>query len=278
VHSDDGVALAAYDFGGDGPPLLLAHATGLHAHTLRQMVIHLRATFHCYTFDERGHGRSEAPASGDFDWYRFADDARAVTRALGLERPAAFGHSCGGALLLLAEQTHPGSWAAIYGFEPVVPRPGMYPPDTGIDANPLAVGALKRRAVFPDRQAAYDNFAAKPPFSDVDPAALRDYVDHGLVDQPDGTVALACRPESEAATYAFASRHRAWDELDRVECPVTVGCGSLSTHFDPTHNAEVARRLPRGSVDVLDGLGHFGPMERPALVATSVLRALSGSE
>jgi len=269
VESEDGTRLAAYDFGGLGRPVLFAHATGFHAHTWLPVVRRLSEAFHCYAFDERGHGATPTPANGSFDWHSFGEDARAVAAAFGLERPLVAGHSAGGALLLLAEQAHPGTWSGVWTYEPVVPQGD--PTDGG--PNPLAAGARKRRSRFESLAAAYDNFASKAPFASLDPEALRAYVDHGFVpDEGDG-VSLACHPEDEAATYEQARAHRAWDGLGAVEVPVWVACGADSTHFPSANMEAVADRLPKGTLEVLDGLGHFGPLEAPARIATSIRRA-----
>ena len=59
--TDDGVIIQTYDWGGEGPPLLLAHATGLHAHVWLPLVQRLRSSFHCYAIDARAQGDSTAP-------------------------------------------------------------------------------------------------------------------------------------------------------------------------------------------------------------------------
>ena len=271
IESDEGARIAAYDFGGDGPPLLLAHATGFHAHVWGPVVEHLRGAFHCYAFDERGHGASPSPPNRDFDWHRFGDDARAVSATFGLDRPLVAGHSAGGALLLLAEEAHPGTWAGCWAFEPVVPD--AHPAPEG--QNPLAEGARRRRSRFDSLDAAYANFAAKPPFGGFDPAALHAYVDHGFVPDDDGGVTLACAPEDEAATYENALTSRAWERLNEVQIPVQVVCGEDSSHFPFEVMEAIAERLPHGSLEVLHGVGHFAPLENPALVAKSILATLA---
>jgi pimeloyl-ACP methyl ester carboxylesterase len=282
VTGHDGVDLAAYDFGGDGAPLVLAHATGFHARAFDPMVEVLRASFHCYGFDERGHGASAIPTSGDFDWRHSAADLGAVVAHFGLNRPFGFGHSCGGALLILDEQARPGAWRAMYTFEPVIPPPAAFgdrPDDRSADltTNPRAAGALRRRTEFSSRHAALENFAGKPPLDVLAPAALAAYVEYGFVDSGPTAVTLACRPESEAATYANALWHGAWDRLGEVNCPVVVACGADSAHFTPAANQAVADRLPRGRLEVIAGLGHFGPLQNPAQVAASTVRALAPS-
>jgi pimeloyl-ACP methyl ester carboxylesterase len=264
ITSADGAQIAAYDFGGDGPPVLFAHATGFHAHAWLPVISRLRDGFHCYAFDGRGHGASPTPVSGDFSWHRFGDDARAVASALGLGRPRAVGHSGGGAALLLAEQDHPGTWDALWLFEPVVFEQPPQPP------NPIAASALKRRRRFESHQAAIDNFASKPPFDVFSEDALTLYVTHGFIDDGAGGVTLACRPEDEAATYGGALTRDTWEGLARITVPVHLACGAVSTHLPAPTLAAAVARLPRGELEVMDGLGHFAPFEDPARVAASI--------
>lgn len=273
VTSPDGAKIAAYDFGGTGKALLLAHATGFHAHIWLPVVERLTDTFHCYGFDERGHGASPTPHNGDFDWHRFGDDALAVAAAFDLDRPLVAGHSAGGALLLLAEEDHPGSWQGVWSFEPVIPDV-LRPEGAGADGrNPLSAGARKRRSKFASLEEAYANFASKPPFGHFDTATLHAYVDHGFDHDSSGGVSLACRPDDEAATYDMAFASRAWDRLGEVKIPIRVVCGDVSTHLPAQLMNGVIERLPDGTLEVLEGLSHFGPMEDPATVAESIRRA-----
>src|SRR5439155_24174805 len=163
-------------------------------------------------------------------------------------RALAAGWSCGGALLLLAEQRVPDTFRSLYLFEPVVP-----PVDPAVMAafgaelpaeNPLAAGARKRREVFPSRPAAYDNYASKPPLERAAPEALHAYVDHGFDDLPDGTVRLKCRGADEAAVYNHGMRHSAFANLPSVACPVTISCGSSADAFGPDAIGAMVDRLP----------------------------------
>jgi pimeloyl-ACP methyl ester carboxylesterase len=270
VTAADGTALAVYDFGGDGAPVLFAHATGFHAHTWLPVIELLRDGFHCFAFDERGHGASASPENHDFSWRTFGDDARLVAEAVGLDRPFGVGHSAGGALLLAAEQDHPGRWAALWAFEPVV-----LPPAASSEGSFLAPGARRRRARFDSRQAAYDNYASKPPFNRFTPAALSAYVEHGLVSQPDGTVTLACGPEDEARTYEAAPVSGIWDLLPKVSVPVHGVRGELSDHPPAAFLPETVARLPVATMETMAGLSHFGPFEDPERIAASIRATFS---
>jgi pimeloyl-ACP methyl ester carboxylesterase len=269
VRSDDGSEVAAYDFGGSGPPLLLGHATGFHAHVWLPVVAALRSRFHCFAWDARGHGASGSPASGDFDWRRSGDDARAVAAAFGLDRPMAAGHSGGGAALILAEADHPGSWSALWLHEPVVPDWSARSAE-----NPLVAGALRRRDAFASRAEAVRNFAGRVPFDAFTPETLRLYVEYGFVDAPGGGVTLACRREDEAATYQHAMTADARSRMPEVRPPTHVVLGERSSHFPHETLAAAVDLLPDGELEVMPGVGHFGPMEDPSRVAASISAAL----
>ena len=271
----DGVRVAYDDLGGDGEPILFAHATGFHGQVWRPVAAHLADAFHGYTFDERGHGDTPPHPEGQ-SWLGFARDALAVVDDAGLERPFGVGHSAGGAALLLAELERPGTFRALWCFEPILPP--APPPGTTFpsNANPLAEGARRRREVFASKDAAYDNYAGKPPFSVLAPEALRAYVDHGFEDLDDGTVRLKCRGAVEAATYEMAARHGAVARLGEVACPVTfVSGGRTDTPFSGELLRRLAASLPDGRVEVFDELGHFGPLQDPAAIAQSIRRAFS---
>lgn len=263
--------IAVHDLGGAGPPLLLAHATGFHGRVFQPLARHLSARFHCLALDERGHGDSGRPGNRGFEWQGFADDVTAVVDGLDLDHPLAFGHSCGGAALLLAEEARPGTFRTLYCFEPVVvPNDSVPPPDPG---NPLSVGARHRRGSFPSREVALANYASKPPLSVLSHEALAAYVEHGFEDLDDGSVRLKCRPEDEASVYAHGGSHDAFTHLDEVRCAVTLACGATTDSFGPGAIALLAERLVRCQVEVLEAMGHFGPLEDPRAVAASVCRA-----
>ncbi len=278
VASTDGVTLALHDLGGAGPPVLLCHPTGFLAMTWAPLAHQLAGAARCWALDFRGHGDSTAPGSGDYSWTGMADDVLAVVDALRddgqpVDGLRAAGHSMGGAALLMAEQRRPGTFSRLWLYEPIV----MPPPEGGraaLPPNPMAESAARRRPWFPDRDAAYANFAAKPPLNRLCPDALRAYVDHGLRAVPgDDAVELKCAPETEAAVFQGARGHATFERLDEVACPVTVvasGDGAGPALLMPA----VVDRIPRGHLERYPALTHFGPMEDPPAMAVAVRTAL----
>ncbi len=271
VGSTGGVTVVVHDLGGSGPPMLLCHATGFHGLVWGPFAELLAQRFRVWSLDFRGHGDADPPPALPVDWRGFGDDVLAVVDDLGLEEAVGVGHSMGGAALVLAESERPGAFRRLALFEPIV-FPTEGPPGGG---GALASRARRRRARFPSRDDAFANFASKPPLSAFVPEALRAYVDHGLADRPDGDVALKCSPEVEAATYEGAPVHPGWAGLPAVACPTVVMSGE---HTDAVGGALArlqAERLPAGRAEVVPGVGHFGPMEDPGLVAGVVRDSLS---
>ena len=129
--------------------------------------------------------------------------------------------------------------------------------------------------MFASRDEAYANYAAKPPFAVLAPEALRAYVDHGFADEPDGTVRLRCRPEVEAEIYRMGWPTTRSSLLRRRAVPRRRRVRRADRAFTPPLVARQAEALPHGRLDVLPGLGHFGPLEDPGAVAESVLRAFA---
>jgi len=275
VRSTDGVDLAVHDLGGHdlgghGPALLISHATGFHGHCYVPMAEALAGRFHSIAFDYRGHGDSPLP-EGPVDWNRYGDDAVAVAsvmRELFRAPVAAFGHSMGGACLLMAAHRDPGLFSRLVLFEPIVFPPSGIRPDG--DESPLAAGARRRRAVFPSYGAAIANYAAKPPLGGFTRAALEAYVRHGFRQGDDGQVHLKCLPETEAQTFEGGGGHRTWEVLHQIQIPVLVIAGKVEAMQPSNIAAGVAELLPNGSYLELPELDHFAPMTHPADVAALV--------
>jgi pimeloyl-ACP methyl ester carboxylesterase len=87
---------------------------------------------------------------------------------------------------------------------------------------------------------------------------------------------LKCAPEIEARTYSMGPNHGAYTRLGEVEAEVLVVVGETSNSIDATLGAGIAERLPRGRLEVLAGLGHFGPQQDPDACAASILRFAAG--
>lgn len=274
VSGDSDIAVHELSEGDTG--VLLVHATGLHGHVWLPFVRQLPGRFRVLALDVRGHGASGPMPADGADWPALAGDVLTVVDTLDLRRPLAVGHSSGASLLLLAEEQRPGTFAGLFCIEPI--GTAADEPPAANPTHPLAEGARRRREVFSSRQAAFDAYGAKPPFSTVAPEALWAYVEHGFEDISEasgGGVRLRCRPADEAAMYSHGLSHHVFRDLHRVRCPVVMAVGDGSRAVSPEALAAWAARLSDARIEVLAGLGHFAPLEDPAAVAEAVARAFT---
>ena len=67
-----------------------------------------------------------------------------------------------------------------------------------------------------------------------------------------------------------AARHDATRHLARVQAPTLCLAGALDDLVPPAAIADLARRLPRGRFDVIDGAGHDLSLEAPHALAQRV--------
>jgi pimeloyl-ACP methyl ester carboxylesterase len=276
VPGDGGVEIATWHLGGTGPPLLLLHATGFHAFCWVPLAPVLGRHFEVWAVDQRGHGASGHSPSGSYgDWHSFVADILAVVDALELESPVAAGHSLGGAVLLLAEQRRPATFASLYCYEPIV-IPSRYRFETAGGGGKTGLSSLtrKRRAVFASRQEALANYRSKPPFSTFAPEVLEAYVDHGFETRADGSLELRLSPSEESTIYEGAADHDAYEHLPELRLPVTIAGGSDGGDLGLSLVRDLSERIPGGRFEHHPNLSHFGPMEDPAGVAGAITSAL----
>lgn len=267
--STKGARVALHDLGGDGPPVLLTHANGFCGQMWQPVARELGSLAHCWALDFRGHGDSQSGPDEDYHWDGMADDVLAAVDAIEPTPRLAAGHSLGGASILKAEQARPGTFDRAWMFEPVT-IPTFSLPRDGVKA--LGDIARMRKEVFESRQAAYDRYGSRLPFSLLDPEVLRAYVDHGFRNLPDGTVTMKCPREVEATIFENPDRS-AFDRLGEVATAVTVAVG---TDADPPAMAAplIAEQLPNSTLVRFDDLTHFGPFQDPPRIAASIAAAL----
>lgn len=282
VSSSNGVEVAVHDLGGSGPALLISHATGFHGHCYDPLAHLLADRFHSVAFDYRGHGDTPRP-DGPVDWQGYGDDAEAMALWLVARQGGspidAFGHSMGGACLLMAAHRRPELFRRLVVFEPIVFPPGGIRPedqDGDPEESPMVRGARRRRSTFPSFEAAIENYSAKPPLNCFTPDALRAYVEYGFAPDHEG-VHLKCLPDTEAETFATGALHTTWDVLPEIHTEVLVLAGRVEPMQPSTIAEGVADRLPAARYARYDKLDHFGPMADPQMVADIIAEYLARS-
>src|SRR5690242_964633 len=116
--------LAVWDWPGEEPALLLAHATSFHGRCWDAVIREFPGR-RCLAFDARGHGRSSKPAP-PYHWHVFREDLLAIVEHLGVSGAIGIGHSMGGHALAAVAAVRPDTFRALVLADPTIRGPEAY--------------------------------------------------------------------------------------------------------------------------------------------------------
>jgi pimeloyl-ACP methyl ester carboxylesterase len=272
--------MAVLEFGpGDRPvDAVFVHANGFNGQTYRSLLAPLSAGLRILAVDQRGHGSSRLAADPEHrrNWLDLRDDLLALLAALDQGPVVLAGHSMGATVSLLAAAEAPEAVRGLVLLDPVImPRMmAVYahlPWTSGRlwKRMPLVQGALRRRAVFDSREAAFAAYRGRGAFKTWPEVMLADYVGGGFRDRDDGKVELACAPAWEASNYS-AQAHDPWRAMSRLRCPARILKAEHGSTCRTGDGAVLMRRNPLIRVETIAEAGHFLPMERPDLAREAI--------
>ncbi len=266
---------ALHDLGGDGPAVLICHATGFCGRAYEPLARVLAADFHVWALDFPGHGDSDPPAGGDFSWRKQIPHLLLAKQTISPDAPlgAIVGHSMGAAVALQAAAEHAGLCHSLYAYEPAMSEravPGRMP-----GSNPMSEAARRRQGTFPSKSAALWRYSSRPPLNKLEASSLAAYVEHGFRELDDGTVALKCTPENEAATFE-SSGDISVATVTASEIPTLCVAGGEPHSPLAAVVPILAASLPEGAARTHRYLGHFGPLESPALIGADIAAHVRG--
>jgi pimeloyl-ACP methyl ester carboxylesterase len=274
ILSADGLDLAVWDWPGEEPAILFAHATGFHGRCWDQ-IARCFAGRRRLALDFRGHGRSSKPEL-PYPWRAFGRDLAAVADQLNVRDAIGVGHSMGGHSMVTAVALRPETFAALLLIDPTI-----FPPEYYGQALLDVSFVQRRRSTWNSPEEMFERFRSRPPFASWRPEVLRDYCEFGLLPSGDGFV-LACPPAVEADIYSHSTDLDAnlSGEIPRVSQPVvilragtTATRGAFELSASPTA-PDLASKFPRGRDVHLKERTHFIPMEWPEGVAEEIGRML----
>jgi pimeloyl-ACP methyl ester carboxylesterase/catechol 2,3-dioxygenase-like lactoylglutathione lyase family enzyme len=263
------VRLHYLDYGGNGPPAVLHHATGFHAWVWAPVAEALSTRYRVFALDARGHGDSEKPPAG-YWWETFIADLVAFVEALALGPALGVGHSLGATTVAGAAAHRPDLFRAVALLDPIlIPRVFRNP---SIADNPMANAALKRREVWASHEEVFASYRGRGPFVKWRDDVLRLYVDHGFA-AGDGGVHLKCPAAIEAQVFRMAPEpgFDGWRALERLTVPALLLRGAQSEAFSASDADAALARLGRGELCTLPDATHMFPMETPEAAAAAIL-------
>ena len=259
---------------GEGPSLLLLHATGFHARLWDQIVAALPAGTHVVAPDHRGHGRSYRPATLA-SWTATADVLLPLLDGLGGHPLVGCGHSMGAYILTRLASQRPAAFRHLVLIDPVIMDPASYEGEAAkVIPDPAGHPVARRRNVWTDAEEMRARFADRPPYANWDPRVLADYCTYGLLLAADGEgFELACPPALEASVYQNALRTSPHEWLHYLSVPSTLiraptgeRGGELDFSLSPTWTS-LGPAIGAERDELWAEHSHFIPMENPARVA-----------
>ncbi|MFH1135717.1 MAG: alpha/beta hydrolase [Pseudomonadota bacterium] len=268
------------DWGGDGPLAHICHANGFCAGTYEPLAERLATRLRVLGLDQRGHGRTTAAADPRRlkDWSLFARDLERFFEGLG--RPvAAIGHSLGGVVSLMTAVRRPDLVRALVLVDPTILPPSWMwwwrlAKIFGLARRiPIAAKAARRREYWPDRETMLRAFRGRGIFRTWQDGFLEGYVNEGALENPDGSIRLACRPAWEAGCFASCI-HDSWDYVRRLKVPTLLIFGTRSDTFLPPARKFFRKVLPEAVCVGLEDATHFAPMDQPDQTARTILEFL----
>jgi pimeloyl-ACP methyl ester carboxylesterase len=268
------------DWGGQGPLLHLAHATGYCAGVYTPLAERLTSKLRVLGMDDRGHGKSSVPADPRKlkNWKIFTEDLAAFIRKQG-SPIVALGHSRGGTASLMLAVHYQDLVRALILIDPtILPFSWMWwwylAKKTGAARFvPIAYRAAERRRLWPDRETIFRSYRRKESMKRWDEAFLRAYVDEGTAETVAGQITWRCDPAWEARCFAVCP-HDVWQFVPQVRCPTLVIYGRESDTFLKPAAERFKRKLPSAELVGMENTSHFVPMERPEETAAVILNFL----
>jgi 3-oxoadipate enol-lactonase len=259
------LAVAISDVG-DGPPVVLLHGLACGQRMWFHQVRELRSRFRVITYDQRGHGGTDAPAAASsYSAALLARDLVGVLDTLKIERAAIVGFSLGGgpALALAASQPQRVSRLVLA--------------DVGAGADdPVKIEAMARRWVTLIDQGAGDELVCEMLRSDLFKVYARRNTrrrDHmaALIR------ATAARGLRFLLTEVLAKRKslfRLTGMLQTLRVPTLVMVGEQDYVCSKAARL-MAQSIPNAELKVIAGSGHMAPLEQPAAFSAALLEFLS---
>jgi pimeloyl-ACP methyl ester carboxylesterase len=273
IRSRDGTGIAIRAAGPETAPVLVfAHGLSLDLTMWRAQWAALSPEFRCVLYDQRGHGRSDLAAGGDYSPRALGEDLEAVLEAAVVDgRCVVVGHSMGGVGILALAESRPELFGTRVGGVVLADTAAAEIVRGAIGAIGARLEGLVRtglrsalsragradrirrllaagRADLATALTRVTNFGPNP-----DPALVR-YVTALATAAP-----VEVWMDGLAGLVEMDLRHA----VEVVDVPALVVVGDLDRITPPSTASALARALPEGELEVIHGAGHLPMMERP---------------
>lgn len=235
-----------YEIGGSGRLIAFGHSLGMNGKIFEPIRPALESHGRVLTWDARGHGDSEKPATR-WTVEDLAADLRALIQHLDEDRAVVAGLSMG------------GNTAVAYAVAYADKLDGLILADTTAWYGENAPQAWEKRAAKVEETGMGPVIAFNmtrwfsDSFPDEHPDRVRMVVETLLANDP------SCYATAGRALGAFDAR----EGLSRITCPTLILVGSEDPATPPAMAEDLQRNIANSELHVLPGLRHMTPVEAP---------------
>ena len=242
-----------YRLGGSGRLIAIGHSLGMNGDIFDPMRPALERIGRVLTWDARGHGRSQKPATG-WTIETLAVDLRQLTESIGEDRGVVFGLSMGGNTAIAYAIAHPDKVDALILA------------DTTAWYGEGAPKAWEERAANAEK----NGMASIVPFN-----LPRWFSDGFLKSHPERAKTMGeTLAANDVASYAAACRALGGFDsragLSRIQCPTLILVGSDDPATPPAMAEDLQKKIRNSKLQVLPGLKHMTPVEAPDQIAALI--------
>ncbi|MGO4740361.1 alpha/beta fold hydrolase [Bosea sp. 2KB_26] len=252
IEVGDGVRLWYWDTGGDGPPVVLLHASAGSGEcwSFQQPVL-ARAGYRVIGYSRRGHFRSDT--GGQCDGQAASTDLLRLIDALGLDRIHLIGTAAGGMVATDFAVSHPHRLLS------------------------LVISSSIAGIAEDDYQARLHRLL--PPEFDHMPHDFRELGPSYRAEKPDDLAiwnAMLARSGIDTVPLRFVNRVR-WTDLKSFTFPVFVLTGDADLYAPPANARLIASHIPGSQLAILPDSGHSPWWETPERYNRDILAFLTSA-
>jgi pimeloyl-ACP methyl ester carboxylesterase len=254
---------------GDGPAIVLMHATGFLPwlwHPIARELAPRWCVIAPYFCDHR----DSDPQKGGLSWLTISQDLAKFCKSLNLDKPALVGHSMGATVLTIANAAFGLDARGLILIEPIFLPEDYYKAQITVDLHPLASKAIRRRDTWNDSDEVHAYLRSKAMFKNWDDEMLDLYVTYGMKRLDAGGLQLACSPMREASLFMGGMQYDPWPLLPKVTCPTLILEGEESENKAFIDLKKATSTFKNGTYRMVSGTGHLIPQEKPKEVLTII--------
>jgi pimeloyl-ACP methyl ester carboxylesterase len=247
---------------GDGPALVMLHATGFMPRLWHPIADPLAEHYNIILPYFCDHRYAE-PEDGGVRWDMLAEDLSVFCNSLGVRSGRFVGHSMGATVIAIAEALNNLDARAMVLIEPIFLPEMVYKTRISVDQHPLASKSIKRKNKWNDKDEMRDYLLSKDLFKSWDREVLELYIEHGAREGDGDGIFLTCSPRREASLFMGSVHTDPWPLLPGIKCPIVFVEGGLSENRAFIDLKKAVSMVQRGVCRTIDGARHLVPMEKP---------------